>query len=358
MASSVSKITAVAVLLCMMAAAPYASAAITCSTVARALSPCIAYAKGSGGTPPVPCCQGIRGLVAQATTTPDRQAACRCLKNLSGSIPNVNMGTVAKSNKEFVEEVKGQNKKLRRLGLEAYQEFKDWFSKTLVAELKSIRSGESIENEMSSEGIAFVKVIPSGGRSMLIQFACEADLDKCLSEDYRSVRRIFSKLQRWREEVVASTRSVWVSILGLPFRAWTDENCVRLAEPHGVFLKMDDRDVRFVGVRRARMQIETSKVERILETLEVVISDKLYEIKLCEECCLGGCELNSPQSSESSESSGDPPSPRAVSHRSGSLSKKDSVGQVAVVGRGEAFGGAEVSPVQPAMAAQPSQATD
>ncbi|KAL9672331.1 hypothetical protein QQ045_028581 [Rhodiola kirilowii] len=96
MASSVSKITAVAVLLCMMAAAPYASAAITCSTVARALSPCIAYAKGSGGTPPVPCCQGIRGLVAQATTTPDRQAACRCLKNLSGSIPNVNMGTVAK----------------------------------------------------------------------------------------------------------------------------------------------------------------------------------------------------------------------------------------------------------------------
>ncbi|CAM8981060.1 unnamed protein product [Rhodiola kirilowii] len=91
---------AVALLLCMMAAsAPYASAAaITCTDVAKGLNPCYDYVKGPGGStpPPVPSCTSLRSLVSKATNTADRQAACRCLKTLAGSIRNVNMGTVAK----------------------------------------------------------------------------------------------------------------------------------------------------------------------------------------------------------------------------------------------------------------------
>ncbi|KAL9680667.1 hypothetical protein QQ045_018552 [Rhodiola kirilowii] len=122
------------------------------------------------------------------------------------------------------------------------------------------------------------------------------DLERCLTEDYRSVLRNFTKMQRWSEEAMPKSRSVWISILGLPFKAWMDKNGERLAAPHGVFLKMDDRDVRFVGVGRARMLIETSKVERINEILEAEISGKVYEIRLCENCCLGGCGIDSPLS--------------------------------------------------------------
>lgn len=70
------------------------SAAVTCGQVAASISSCINYAKGPGGIPPVPCCNGIRGMWNRAVTTPDRQIACRCLKSIATNIPNVNMATV------------------------------------------------------------------------------------------------------------------------------------------------------------------------------------------------------------------------------------------------------------------------
>uniref|UniRef100_A0A7N0UZL2 Non-specific lipid-transfer protein n=1 Tax=Kalanchoe fedtschenkoi TaxID=63787 RepID=A0A7N0UZL2_KALFE len=95
MASKAAGLIAAAVLLCALAA--YASAAgITCSQVAASLGPCINFAKGTGGTPPAPCCAGIRRLNSMAATTPDRQATCRCLKSLAGSISGINFGLVAK----------------------------------------------------------------------------------------------------------------------------------------------------------------------------------------------------------------------------------------------------------------------
>ncbi|CAN1229985.1 Non-specific lipid-transfer protein [Linum grandiflorum] len=43
------------------------------------------------------CCGGVKSLNAAATTTPDRQAACRCLKSTSASIPasSINYGLAA-----------------------------------------------------------------------------------------------------------------------------------------------------------------------------------------------------------------------------------------------------------------------
>ncbi|KAL9681903.1 hypothetical protein QQ045_013693 [Rhodiola kirilowii] len=151
---------------------------------------------------------------------------------------------------------------------------------------------------MRKENIAFVKLIPAGGRNVLIQFTCGVDLEKCLVEDYISILRNFTKLKRWCKKDVPRSRAVWISVVGLPFRAWTGRNCERLAAPYGELLKMDDRDVRFVGVGRARMLIETSMVERICETVEAEIVGKIIEISLCEDCCLGGCEIDIQQSVE------------------------------------------------------------
>ncbi|XP_062197037.1 non-specific lipid-transfer protein 1-like [Phragmites australis] len=74
--------------------APRASAAITCGQVSSALAPCIPYATGRGKLSPG-CCSGVRSLKSAASTSADRQAACRCLKSLMGSISGLNMGTVS-----------------------------------------------------------------------------------------------------------------------------------------------------------------------------------------------------------------------------------------------------------------------
>ncbi|CAH1441389.1 unnamed protein product [Lactuca virosa] len=79
------------VVTCMVVAAPYAEAAITCGQVVSSLSPCIPYLKNGGAVPPA-CCSGVKSLNSAAKTTPDRQTACGCLKSASGG---VNLGNAA-----------------------------------------------------------------------------------------------------------------------------------------------------------------------------------------------------------------------------------------------------------------------
>lgn len=76
-------------------AAPYAEGAISCGTVDSLIAPCVAYARTSGGVPPGGCCSGVRSLNAAARTTPDRQAACNCLKAAASRISGLNPATLA-----------------------------------------------------------------------------------------------------------------------------------------------------------------------------------------------------------------------------------------------------------------------
>ncbi|XP_018628565.2 non-specific lipid-transfer protein 1-like [Nicotiana tabacum] len=68
---------------------PQADAAISCRQVVTSLSPCISYVR-QGGALPAPCCSGIKALNSQATTTPDRQAACICIKSAAAGVSGIN----------------------------------------------------------------------------------------------------------------------------------------------------------------------------------------------------------------------------------------------------------------------------
>ena len=84
-----------AVLMCMMVAAPFAEAAISCGKVATSVAPCIPYITGKGPGPTAGCCNGIKALNAAASTPADRKTACNCLKSAAGSIAGLNYGTAA-----------------------------------------------------------------------------------------------------------------------------------------------------------------------------------------------------------------------------------------------------------------------
>ncbi|KAI3834009.1 hypothetical protein MKX03_003390 [Papaver bracteatum] len=82
------------VLACMVVIAPFAAeGAISCGMVVSKVSPCIGYLKGA----PLPpsCCAGLKSLLGAAHTTPDRQAACNCLKSASRGISGINYGNAA-----------------------------------------------------------------------------------------------------------------------------------------------------------------------------------------------------------------------------------------------------------------------
>ncbi|KAJ4842418.1 hypothetical protein Tsubulata_050864 [Turnera subulata] len=65
-----------AVLICMV----QPSQAITCQQVDTSLLPCISYLENGGSTPSNECCNGVRNIKQITPTTPDRRAACECIK--------------------------------------------------------------------------------------------------------------------------------------------------------------------------------------------------------------------------------------------------------------------------------------
>ena len=75
----------------LLISTPRVESAVTCGTVANAVSPCINYIRGAGPLTPA-CCGGVKGLNAAANTTPARQTACNCLKSLAGRISGLNAG--------------------------------------------------------------------------------------------------------------------------------------------------------------------------------------------------------------------------------------------------------------------------
>ena len=78
----------------LMMFAGEASAALTCGQVDSKLAQCVPYATGKGALSTA-CCNGVRGLNALAKSSPDRQAACKCLKQLAASIKAIDMGKVS-----------------------------------------------------------------------------------------------------------------------------------------------------------------------------------------------------------------------------------------------------------------------
>ncbi|CAO2153514.1 unnamed protein product, partial [Urochloa humidicola] len=83
------------VALTILMVAMTAAAAVTCGQVAGYLSPCVSYATGRGSFQPEACCSGVRSLNSAARTTPDRQAACKCLKQIISGMPALKPDIVA-----------------------------------------------------------------------------------------------------------------------------------------------------------------------------------------------------------------------------------------------------------------------
>ncbi|XP_058734715.1 non-specific lipid-transfer protein 1-like [Vicia villosa] len=89
------RVSCMVALICMVViTAPMAEAAVSCGAVTGALVPCIPYLT-SGRGPSPQCCGGVRRLNAVAQTTPDRKAACNCLKGAAGSVRGLNPNAAA-----------------------------------------------------------------------------------------------------------------------------------------------------------------------------------------------------------------------------------------------------------------------
>ncbi|KAL4587211.1 hypothetical protein LXL04_000078 [Taraxacum kok-saghyz] len=84
---------ALVLLLCVMVSNA-AEGAVTCQLVVSSLTPCASYLT-RGGQAPNACCSGIQSLYKAATTTTDRQTACRCMEQAANMVPGINLGAAS-----------------------------------------------------------------------------------------------------------------------------------------------------------------------------------------------------------------------------------------------------------------------
>ncbi|KAL5974781.1 lipid-transfer protein [Asimina triloba] len=70
-------------------------ATISCGQVTTGVAQCLGYLRGTVAAIPPACCTGVKGLNAAAKTTPDRQAACNCLKTAASTIKGLHLDLAA-----------------------------------------------------------------------------------------------------------------------------------------------------------------------------------------------------------------------------------------------------------------------
>ncbi|KAJ9558456.1 hypothetical protein OSB04_013070 [Centaurea solstitialis] len=92
--TQVASLVLVAIASLLVFRVPSTDAAIPCNKVITFLTPCASYLQSGDGMPPSACCEGAKALMASASTTADRQAACSCLKSASEDI-DLNLGLAA-----------------------------------------------------------------------------------------------------------------------------------------------------------------------------------------------------------------------------------------------------------------------
>ena len=77
------------ILIAMMASIPrLTEGGVTCQLVVSSITPCATYLV-RGGKVPDRCCKGVKSLYKEASTTKDRQTACRCIEQATTLVPGI-----------------------------------------------------------------------------------------------------------------------------------------------------------------------------------------------------------------------------------------------------------------------------
>ncbi|CAA2998611.1 non-specific lipid-transfer -like [Olea europaea subsp. europaea] len=75
---------------------PATAAAPSCSTVTAKLTSCVSYIDDQSAQPTSDCCAGVKSILAQATSKPDKIATCNCIKSALAIVGNkVDTGRVS-----------------------------------------------------------------------------------------------------------------------------------------------------------------------------------------------------------------------------------------------------------------------
>ncbi|KAL4289881.1 hypothetical protein GQ457_14G000990 [Hibiscus cannabinus] len=142
-----------------------------------------------------------------------------------------------------------------------------------VAWCKEGLRGRALVEELRRAEIRGCSMMRISGAMVLLMFVTTEERQAFL--DRYDLDRWFARVVAWSPEVRLDSRSVWVSVVGLPIHIWSHETFANLASLWGKLIRVEGSTMEPQSFERARFLIESDKMDRIEEMVEVKTSEGL-----------------------------------------------------------------------------------
>ncbi|KAL4352342.1 hypothetical protein GQ457_06G013020 [Hibiscus cannabinus] len=133
--------------------------------------------------------------------------------------------------------------------------------------------GRALVEELRRAEICGCSVMRISGAMVLLMFVTTEEHQALL--DRYDLDRWFARIVAWSPEVRLDSRSVWVSVVGLPIHLWSHETFANLASLWGKLIRVEGYTMEPQSFERARFLTESDKMDRIEEMVEVKTSEGL-----------------------------------------------------------------------------------
>lgn len=140
-----------------------------------------------------------------------------------------------------------------------------------------------VKKKFLLEGLLSVTLTPMGGNLVLIKVQDGAIFEEVLRNNEEEFSRWFVEIRPWNSNMVATSRSIWLKILGVPAHIWNENFFRQISQLVGSYISIDDSTRDKMRLDIARVLINTSVKEIINTVVEVKVNGIMYNIRMLEE---------------------------------------------------------------------------
>ncbi|KAK8708499.1 hypothetical protein V6N13_059538 [Hibiscus sabdariffa] len=161
----------------------------------------------------------------------------------------------------------------------AVDEFKrEVLNSYVVAWCTGVFRGANLVAELKQVDFVGCSVMWIARAAILLMFSEENERRAVL--EISDLARWFVKVEAWNPEITIATRSAWLSVVGLPMHMWSEETFNRIAQLWGQLIRVEDVTLEPQCFKRACFLIKTDCLERVEETVELVLEDWSGKIRV------------------------------------------------------------------------------
>ncbi|XP_058774259.1 uncharacterized protein LOC131648526 [Vicia villosa] len=156
-------------------------------------------------------------------------------------------------------------------------------SKAFVGRVKVPGSAYNIQTQFEMEGFFTIKATPMGGSLVLLEETEGGVIADLIGDGDKWWKCWFKDISIWKEDMVDTSKVVWISIFGVPVVAWSVDFFKQLAERFGSFICLDAQTENEDSYDIARIMISVEREVSIPERVVVNIDGNDFTLMIRED---------------------------------------------------------------------------